>query len=147
MLLLVELIHFVQSLNQSKQNGVVILGKLSRINPLDDFFLSGLLGVLIRHLTEAGNIPQLITKIPSLFDRSSKRISWPFGAMLIIPWRNPSAPYFSIRSSGSGELPRDLGIFRLGITDNSSEINIPERNTLFNLFVRQSGFGDRLDLL
>ena len=45
---------------------------------------------------------------PSSICFSSKRMSCPAGAMRIMPKRSPSAPYFAIRSSGSGELPNDL---------------------------------------
>ena len=122
---------------------MVILGKLSRIDPVDDFFLSGLLGVLIRHLTEAGNIPQLITKISSLFDTF-------LGEADILALRSNAhnSVAQSIRTVFFNKIKRvrrvtqGFGHFSpLGITDNASEINIPERNTLFNLVVRQSGFG------
>ena len=45
-------------------------------------------------------------------ETSSKRKSLPTGAMRISPKRSPSAPYFSISSTGSGEFPNDFDIFR-----------------------------------
>ena len=39
-------------------------------------------------------------------------MSCPIGAIRIRPKRNPSAPYFVIKSSGSGELPNDFDILR-----------------------------------
>ena len=49
---------------------------------------------------------------PCSHSASSNKISFPAGAASIIPIRTPSAPYLSIRSSGSGELPSDLDILR-----------------------------------
>ena len=49
---------------------------------------------------------------PSDLFASSKRISLPAGAASIIPIRTPSAPYLSISSNGSGELPSDFDILR-----------------------------------
>src|SRR4030081_3618929 len=49
---------------------------------------------------------------PSSICFSSKAMSCPLGAIRISPKRKPSAPYFAIRSSGSGELPSDFDILR-----------------------------------
>jgi len=49
---------------------------------------------------------------PCSHNASSNKISFPAGAASIIPIRTPSAPYLSISSNGSGELPKDFDILR-----------------------------------
>ena len=57
---------------------------------------------------------------PSSICFSSKRMSCPVGAIRIRPKRKPSAPYFAIRSSGSGELPNDFAhLATLVVADQS----------------------------
>jgi hypothetical protein len=61
----------------------------------------------------------------------SIRSSWkadvlPWGAIDTMPKRRPSAPYFSIRSSGSGELPSDFDILRpCCVADDAGEVDMP----------------------
>ena len=65
------------------------------------------------HLPKTRRIPKLRREVAAfldlLFFETNIR---PVGAIRIKPKRKPSAPYFSIKSSGSGELPNDLLIFR-----------------------------------
>ena len=49
---------------------------------------------------------------PPSMRSSWKRMSCPWGAIDTMPKRRPSAPYFAMRSRGSGELPSDFDILR-----------------------------------
>ena len=64
-------------------------------------------------LTSLNAFQILLLKLrPCSHSASSKRISLPAGAESIMPIRTPSAPYCSINSMGSGELPSDFDILR-----------------------------------
>ena len=64
---------------------------------------------------------------PCNIKSSSKRRSFPAAELNKIPTRTPSAPYLSINSIGSGELPRDLDIFRRCLS-----LTIPVKYTFLN---------------
>ena len=68
-------------------------------------------------LTRRNAFHILVVKLRPCSGRlSSKRRSPPAGAHNNMPTRTPSAPYWLIRSIGSGELPRDLDILRCSLS-------------------------------
>ena len=94
--------------------------------------LSALLGCSIsavsQPLTRRKAFHILLLKLRPCSQRlSSKRMSLPAGALSIIPIRTPSAPNLSIRSNGSGELPRLLLILRPSLSRT-----IPVKYTCLN---------------
>src|SRR5690606_32023951 len=67
----------------------------------------------------------LLAKAPPCLQRSSSNIrSLPAGELNNIPTLTPSAPYFLIKSNGSGEFPSCLDIFL-----RSLSLTIPVRYT------------------
>src|SRR5690606_40756466 len=58
----------------------------------------------------------LANPFPWLHNSSSNKISFPALAESNNPQRTPSAPNFSIKSRGSGELPSDFDILRLWLS-------------------------------
>ena len=72
--------------------------------------------------------------LPPSIRSSWNRMSWPWGAVETIPNLSPSAPYTSIKSRGSGELPSDLDILRPWASRM-----IPVKYTSLNGILRSSG--------
>ena len=89
-------------LNQSALN--LLLVNMASSNSPSGFISSPLINLKAFHI--------LLEKLrPCSTWLSSNKISLPAGELSNIPIRTPSAPYWAIRSSGSGELPNDLLIF------------------------------------
>src|SRR5690606_31126007 len=70
-----------------------------------------------------------VNALPWLHNSSSNKMSLPAEADNNKPQRTPSAPNFSIKSNGSGELPNDLDIFL-----RCASRTIPVKYTLENGF-------------
>src|SRR5690606_18141811 len=73
----------------------------------------GATSVTCQPLIKRNEFQILLVKFrPCSHKDSSNNKSLPAGELNNIPTRTPSAPYFSISSSGSGEFPKDLLILR-----------------------------------
>ena len=81
-------------------------------------------------LTSRNAFHILLQKLrPCSHSLSSYIISFPAGAASIRPMRTPSAPYWAIKSSGSGELPSCFDILRPMLSRT-----MPVKYTLLNGF-------------
>ena len=106
LVVLVKLVDFVASFGKTEENGLILAIYLLGIDATGNRAHARVVDEVPERSRNRQTFQSLLQKFLPCSMRSSENLmSWPLGAILMIPWRKPSAPYFSIKSSGSGELP------------------------------------------